>query len=66
MKYDILKALQLQDFDNDQELSAEYSVFRGCSQSDSGYHCSHYDGGEECDICGQEMSEEENEIARTD
>jgi hypothetical protein len=64
-KYKILQALQLQDFHNDQQIAAEYSVFHSCLKSDSGYHCSHYNENKPCHLCEKEMSEEENEICRT-
>jgi hypothetical protein len=45
---------KLEDFGGMQEIADEYSDVKTCPLSDVGYHCSCYDRGKECDICGQE------------
>ena len=44
---------KLEDFGGMQEVADEYSDEKTCPLSDVGYHCSCYDRGMECDICGQ-------------
>ena len=44
---------KLEDFGGMQEIADEYSDVKECPLSDVGYHCSCYDRGHECDICGQ-------------
>ena len=62
------KLKQLEEFEGDEELAAEYSVHKTCKMSDGGYHCSCYDVkptvtdtgykyGGICDICEEENPE---------
>jgi len=44
---------KLKDFSGDEELAAEYSDNKSCTKSDTGYHCSCYDKGIDCDLCGE-------------
>ena len=55
----ILKESQLHNFNNDEALASEYSIFYGCPESDSGYHCCCYDEEIECHLCDQKINEEE-------
>ena len=44
---------KLEDFGGMQEVADEYSDVKECLLSDVGYHCSCYDRGHKCDICGK-------------
>jgi hypothetical protein len=45
-----------EEYFGDPELAAEYSV-PGCTQTDSGYHCSCYEYGDrQCCMCGERNS----------
>lgn len=44
---------KLEDFNNDISVAAEYSDEKTCDKSDVGYHCSCYDYGQSCCICGK-------------
>jgi hypothetical protein len=49
---------KLEDFDDDGAWAAEYSDIRTCTESESGYHCSCYDKGNECCICKEKLEEQ--------
>lgn len=48
---------KLKDFNGDEAISNEYSSFKTCALSYSGYHCSCYGINSPCCICGSYLME---------
>lgn len=55
---------KLKDFDGDVWAANEYADNKTCKKSDVGYHCSCFNYGEECCLCGEigkkDYEDEEN------